>query len=388
MQVHFIFKHKNPKTGEYEEKHLESPPSIVNEKTTHLYTLIVNPDQTFEIRVDGEEKRKGSLLEEFEPPVNPPKEIDDVNDKKPEDWVENAKIPDPDATKPEDWDEDAPYEIVDEEAEKPEDWLDNEPLTVPDPEATKPEDWDDEEDGDWVAPTVSNPKCAEASGCGPWEQPLKRNPEYKGKWNAPLVDNPAYKGVWSPRKVKNPNYYEDKTPANFEPIGAIGFELWTMQANILFDNIYVGHSIEDAEKLKAETFDIKKPIEDKAEEADKPKPEEIQKNPLSLSFKDDPVTYIKERSAYFIEAVKQDPLEAVKAMPDIAGGIAAILVTLLAIVIGSIGAGASSPAVQDAAKKAQAKATQAKDQAAEAVATGAEKAQAELNKRTTRSTAS
>lgn len=37
------------------------------------------------------------------PPVNPPREIEDPNDQKPEDWDERAKIPDPDAVKPDDW---------------------------------------------------------------------------------------------------------------------------------------------------------------------------------------------------------------------------------------------------------------------------------------------
>lgn len=153
-KVHFIFKHKNPVTGEYEEKHLKNPPSARVEKTTSLYTLIVRPDQTFEILINNESAAKGSLLEDFTPAVNPAKEIDDPEDKKPEDWVDEAKIPDPDATKPEDWDEDAPQTIPDEDAKKPEDWLDNEPEQIPDPDATKPEDWDDEEDGEWVAPTV------------------------------------------------------------------------------------------------------------------------------------------------------------------------------------------------------------------------------------------
>ncbi len=40
---------------------------------------------------------KGSLLQDFNPPVNPPKEIDDPNDIKPEDWDEREKIADPDA---------------------------------------------------------------------------------------------------------------------------------------------------------------------------------------------------------------------------------------------------------------------------------------------------
>jgi hypothetical protein len=171
--------------------------------------------------IDNKSAKNGSLLEDFSPSVNPEKEIDDPKDKKPEDWVEQARIPDPEATKPEDWDEDQPYEVVDTEAEKPDDWLEDEPSTIADPEAEKPEDWDDEEDGDWIPPQVPNPKCEEASGCGPWSPPMKKNDLYKGKWTAPYIDNPAYKGVWAPRKIANPDYFEDKTPANFEPIGAV-----------------------------------------------------------------------------------------------------------------------------------------------------------------------
>jgi len=48
---------------------------------------------------NGESSKTGNLLEDFEPAVNPPKEIDDSEDKKPEDWVDEAKIADPDATK-------------------------------------------------------------------------------------------------------------------------------------------------------------------------------------------------------------------------------------------------------------------------------------------------
>lgn len=220
-QVHFIFKHKNPKTGEYEEKHLTGAPAARITSLSTLYTLIVRPDQTFEILIDGTSTKNGSLLEDFSPAVNPPKEIDDPNDFKPEDWVDEARIPDPEAKKPEDWDEDTPFEVPDEEAEQPEDWLEDEPTMIPDPEAQKPEDWDDEEDGDWIAPTVPNPKCEDVSGCGPWERPMKKNPEYKGKWYAPMIENPAYKGPWAPRKIANPDYFEDLTPSNLEPMGGV-----------------------------------------------------------------------------------------------------------------------------------------------------------------------
>ncbi|OAA48649.1 calreticulin [Metarhizium rileyi] len=384
-KVHFIFNHKNPKTGEYEEKHLSSPPTAKIVKTTELYTLIVHPNNTYAIKQNGDEVKSGSLLEDFTPAVNPPAEIDDAKDTKPDTWVDEARIPDPEAKKPEDWDEDAPFEIVDEEATIPEDWLEKEPITVPDPEAQKPEDWDEEEDGDWIAPTVPNPKCADVSGCGPWTKPMKNNPEYKGKWTAPFIDNPAYKGPWAPRKIKNPAFFEDKTPSNFEPIGAIGFEIWTMQSDILFDNIYIGHSVEDAEKLAAETFKIKHPIELAAVDAEKPKEEDKPKSPSDLKFLDDPVHYVKEKFDLFLTIAQDDPLEAIKFVPEVAGGIGAILVTLVAIIVGLISSGGSAPAVKETAAAAKEKAKEAKDKVAQATATGADKAKGEANKRATRS---
>ncbi|KUI67353.1 hypothetical protein VM1G_02652 [Cytospora mali] len=385
-KVHFIFNHKNPKTGEYEEKHLKSPQPARILKTTELYTLIVHPNNTFAIELDGEQVKQGSLLEDFSPAVNPPEEIDDPEDKKPEDWVDEARIPDPDATKPEDWDEDAPFEIVDEEAEMPEDWLVDEPLNIPDPEAQKPEDWDDEEDGDWVAPTVPNPKCAEASGCGAWSKPMIKNPEYKGKWTAPYIDNPAYKGVWAPRKIKNPDYFNDEHPANFEPMGAIGFEIWTMQNDILFDNIYIGHSIEDARKLAQETFHAKVGVEKAAEVAANPKKEEI-KSPSDLKFLDDPVLFTKEKVDLFLTIAQKDPIEAIKFVPEVAGGIGAILVTVIAVVVGVVSSlgGSAAPAAKKAAADAKGKAAEAKDKVAAAASSGAEAIKDTTTKRTTRS---
>ncbi|GAA5887301.1 hypothetical protein JCM6882_002482 [Rhodosporidiobolus microsporus] len=90
-RVHFIFRHKSPLTGEIEEKHLLNPPQPKITKTSALYTLIVRPsDQSYEILINNELAKKGSLLEDFSPAVNPPTEIDDVTDSKPEDWVETT----------------------------------------------------------------------------------------------------------------------------------------------------------------------------------------------------------------------------------------------------------------------------------------------------------
>ncbi|CAG8803607.1 31997_t:CDS:2, partial [Racocetra persica] len=78
-KVHFIFRHKNPKTGVYEEKHLKSAPSATISKLSTLYGLVVRPNNTFEIRVNNESVKTGDLLNDFTPAVNPPKEIDDPN---------------------------------------------------------------------------------------------------------------------------------------------------------------------------------------------------------------------------------------------------------------------------------------------------------------------
>jgi calnexin len=89
VQVHFIFRHRNPVTGSIEEKHLKKAPTVKADKISHLYTLIVRPDNSFEIKIDGEQAAAGSLLEDFAPPVNPPREIDDPTDVKPADWVDS-----------------------------------------------------------------------------------------------------------------------------------------------------------------------------------------------------------------------------------------------------------------------------------------------------------
>ncbi|XP_074010728.1 calmegin isoform X1 [Numenius arquata] len=261
-KLHFIFRHKNPKTGEYDEKHAKRPDVDLKkfylDKKTHLYTLVLKPDDTFEMLIDQTVVSKGSLLEDMVPPVNPPKEIEDPSEKKPDDWDERPKIPDPNAVKPDDWDEDEPSKIEDLDAVKPEGWLDDEPQYVPDPNAKKPKDWDEEMDGEWEAPQISNPKCEAAPGCGRWVRPMKNNPKYKGKWKAPMIDNPNYQGIWSPQKIPNPDYFEDLHPFKMTTVSAIGLELWSMTSDIYFDNFIICSEKEVADRWAADGWGLKK----------------------------------------------------------------------------------------------------------------------------------
>merc|ERR1712060_585310 len=108
-----------------------------NDGTSHVYRLVLKPDNIARVEIDEEKIYEGSLKEDWE--LLAAKEISDPDDKKPDDWTDEKRIVDPDAS--------------------------------------KPDDWDDEEDGEW-------------------EAPMKDNPAYKGDWYVKRISNPAYKGVW------------------------------------------------------------------------------------------------------------------------------------------------------------------------------------------------
>jgi len=175
---------------------------------THLYTLIVKPDNTYTVLIDSKEVQTGSLKEDFD--ILLPKQIKDPNAKKPSDWVDAKQIDDPTDIKPAGWD-DIAAEIVD-------------------PDAKKPSDWDDELDGEWEAPTIDNP-------------------EYKGEWSAKKIENSAYKGEWVHPLVPNPDFVDDDSLYAFDDNKFVGFEIWQVKAGTIFDNIIVTDDVAEAEKL-------------------------------------------------------------------------------------------------------------------------------------------
>ena len=67
MQVHLILRHKSPK-GVTEEKHLKSPPLVLLDKKTHVYTAIIKPDNTYALLL----KNRGDLaaMSWWNPAVN------------------------------------------------------------------------------------------------------------------------------------------------------------------------------------------------------------------------------------------------------------------------------------------------------------------------------
>ncbi|KAM0987900.1 hypothetical protein ACFX13_012146 [Malus domestica] len=346
-KVHFIFKHKNPKSGEYVEHHLKDPPSVPSDKLSHVYTAILKPDNEVRILIDGEEKKKANFLsnKDFEPALIPAKTIPDPEDQKPEDWDERLKIPDPNAVKPDDWDEDAPMEIEDEDAVKPEGWLDDEPEEIDDPEATRPEDWDDEEDGVWEPTKTDNPKCSLAPGCGEWKKPMKHNPAYKGKWSPPMIDNPSYKGIWKPREIPNPDYFETEKP-NFEPIAAIGIEIWTMQDGILFDNMLIADDEKVAESVRLTTWKPKFETEKEKQKAEEEAAglsdglSSYQKKVFDLLYKIADVSFLDAYKPRIIELIEKGEKQ-----PNITIGVIVSVVVVLLSIFFKILFGGKKPAV-------------------------------------------
>jgi len=212
-KTHVIFNYK-PKADNLL---IKNEVTVKSDKLSHLYTLHVKADNTFEVLIDLESVKSGSLEENWDFLL--PKEIKDPAVSKPTDWVDKKKIPDPEDKKPEGYD-DTPKEI-------------------PDPEATKPEDWDDEEDGEWEAPKIDNP-------------------DYKGPWKAKMIPNPEYKGEWVHPLIPNPDFVED--PSLFKrcvDCTHVGFELWQVKSGTIFDDILVTDSIEEAKAYAAETFSKK-----------------------------------------------------------------------------------------------------------------------------------
>jgi len=214
--------------------------------TSHLYRMVLKPDNTVRVEIDEEKIYEGSIKEDWE--VLAPKEIPDPSDKKPDDWSDESMIDDPEDKKPDDWVEDK---------------------RIVDPEAKKPDDWDDEEDGDW-------------------EAPMKDNPAYKGDWTVKRISNPAYKGFWEAKKIANPDYVDDDSVYKYADFSFIGFDLWQVKGNTIFDNIIMTDDKAEADSFAKKWKDLSA-VEKakKKDEDDAKKAEEESKKPDDKEKEDD-----------------------------------------------------------------------------------------------------
>ncbi|XP_076441187.1 calreticulin-like [Babylonia areolata] len=190
-KVHVIFNYKGKNLA------IKKTIKCKFDELTHMYTLVVRPDNTYEVLIDHRRTESGELEADWD--FLEPKKIKDPRAFKPKHWDERQFIDDPDDRKPFDWDQ---------------------PEHIPDPEASRPEDWDEEMDG-------------------PWEPPMMDNPKYKGEWRARQIENPHYSGKWVHPEINNPDYVPDEDLYLYPDISHVGFDLWQVKAGTIFDNILI-----------------------------------------------------------------------------------------------------------------------------------------------------
>merc|ERR1719265_539875 len=109
-RTHLIFNYK----GKHVLKKSDLAYKQENDGTSHLYRMVLKPDNTVRVEIDEEKIYEGSIKEDWE--VLKPKVISDPEDKKPSDWVDDSMMDDPEDKKPEDWTEEK--RSVDREAKK------------------------------------------------------------------------------------------------------------------------------------------------------------------------------------------------------------------------------------------------------------------------------
>merc|ERR1711977_688989 len=230
-KTHVIFNYKGKNLDKKKEVRAES------DTLSHLYTLIVKPDNTYEVQIDQVKVDDGSLADGWD--FLKPKQIRDPSEKKPADWVDEAEMDDPEDKKPEGYD-DIPAKIAD-------------------PKATKPDDWDTESDGEWEAPQIDNP-------------------EFKGPWKVKRIKNPAYKGVWEAKLIDNPKFVDDDKLYSYPKFSTVGIDVWQVKSGTIFDNILVTDDVDYAKAHGDKTWkaqkDGEKAMKEKADEEKRKKDEE------------------------------------------------------------------------------------------------------------------
>merc|ERR1711977_551079 len=229
-KTHVIFNYKGKNLDKKKEVRCES------DTLSHLYTLIVKPDNTYEVQIDQNKVDSGKLEDGWD--FLEPKQIRDPDEKKPTDWVDEAEIDDPNDKKP--------------------DGHDDIPAKIADPKAKKPDDWDDESDGTWEAPQIDNPA-------------------FKGPWKAKKIKNPAYKGIWEAKLIDNPKYVADDNMYRYANFGAVGIDIWQVKSGTIFDNILMTDDVDYAKQHGEKTWkaqkDGEKAMKEKADEEKRKKDE-------------------------------------------------------------------------------------------------------------------
>uniref|UniRef100_A0A4X1WAQ6 Calreticulin n=1 Tax=Sus scrofa TaxID=9823 RepID=A0A4X1WAQ6_PIG len=189
----------------YQGKYHENNKTIKCRVNTHLYTLIIHPNATYEVKIDNQQVAAGDLEDDWA--FLPPRKIKDPYAQKPRKWMNVCKT--------------------------------GKTEFIPDPNAKKPEDWNEAMDGEWEGPLIPNLK-------------------YKGQWKPQIIDNPNYQGEWIHPEIDSPKYKPDPTICHYYNISVLGLDLWQVKSGSIFDNFLLTNDEKFAEVVGNKTQGIRK----------------------------------------------------------------------------------------------------------------------------------
>merc|ERR1712066_689762 len=95
-------------------------------------------------------------------------------------------------------------------------------------------------------------------------------------------------GIWEAKKIANPEFAEDPNLYKYAEFGFIGFDLWQVKGNTIFDNIIITDDAAEADNFAAKWKALNE-VETaaKKEEDEKKKAEEDAKKAEEKSDDDD-----------------------------------------------------------------------------------------------------
>lgn len=160
---------------------------------THLYTLVLRPDLTYEVKIDGQSIESGSV--EY-------------------DW-NLASLRTAEKAQPQPWEQ--------KEGGTTKDWEKH----FLDAGASKPSDWNAELDGDWL-----------------------QKPPYQDGLRAEGMEQ----DVWLHQKMGHSSCLTQYDLTEFENIGAIGLDLWQVRSGTIFDNFLITDDEEYADRFGKATW--------------------------------------------------------------------------------------------------------------------------------------
>ncbi|XP_032129010.1 calreticulin-3, partial [Sapajus apella] len=165
---------------------------------THLYTLILRPDLSYDVKIDGQSIESGSI--EYDWNLTSLKKEKSLAESKDRKLTEDNKA--------QDWEK-----------------------HFLDASASRQSDWNGELDGDWQTAMLQKP------------------PRQDG-----LKPQGIDRDIWLHHKMKNTNYLTQYDLSEFENIGAIGLELWQVRSGTIFDNFLITDDEEYADNFGKATW--------------------------------------------------------------------------------------------------------------------------------------